>query len=309
MRTSVLILFLFIWHALIAADASAFRNEPDGFQDRNWGRTVDSLFSKDEYVGFNIDDKSSKYQVLSDKITLETEGVKLYGIVYSFYSGMFWKVELEARLLQAAKLLNLFIEKYGEPSSNVQISEFSREYTWSGVVTDIILTTSLNYYDRKTADIATATIYNRKMKSAIDADVDYAVVERKLNIDSVDGFRGRKWGSGFVKGVTYLPLEQEPYFEYLIQGDDMMFEGVNAQEIRYRFYNNKALQKVDLYFNGKQNYLNLKEACFKLFGHTSRYENGEIKWIGKKTTVSLTLVIDVNGIWLSRLSYHGFGSQ
>jgi len=309
MRLLTLTLLVLIGYALAATDAPAFRNEPDGFGDMRWGNTIGTLFSKDDYIGFSNDENSSKYLVISDKTPLELGNVRLYGMVYSYYSGMLWKVEVEARLLQAAKLYDLFIERYGEPSQNIFTSEFSREYTWSGTTTDIILATSLNYYDRKTIDIATASFYSRRIKSAIDNDVVQALKERKTPVDAVDGFRGRKWGSGFTKGVTYLPLEQEPFFEYLIKGDDMMFEGVTAQEIRYRFYNNRSLQKVELFFSGRQNYLKLKEACFKLLGRTSRYEQGVIRWIGTKTTVSLSFTIDSNGTWQSRLNYLGFGLQ
>jgi hypothetical protein len=270
---------------------------------------VGKLFSKDDFVGFSSDENSSRYQKISDNTILDIDNVKLYCMVFSFYNEMFWKVELEARLLQAGKLLDLFIGKFGEPSRVINVSEFTREYIWSGNATDIILAASLNFYDRKTADIATATMYSKNIKSKIYANSDFAQSEKKLPIDTVDGFRGRKWGSGFNKKFTYLPLEQEPYYVYLIKGDDTVFEGVNAQEIRYRFYNNRALQKVELYFNGKQNYLKLKEACFRLFGTTSQYDRGEIRWIGKKTTANLSFTIDANDVWLSRLDFFGFGSQ
>jgi hypothetical protein len=300
---------LIIGCSLNAMEAAAFRNEPDGFKDMRWGIQVGTLFTKDDSVGFSSDDKSFKYQRISDTTALEIDGVTLYGMVFSFYSGMFWKVEVEARLLQAANLLKTFSEKYGEPTRVTHISEFSREYVWSGNTTDIRLVESLNYYDRKTPDIAIASIYNRKIKSSIETDSDRAQADRKLPIDTVDGFRGRKWGSGFNKNVVYSPLEQEPYFVYLIKGDDMEFEGVSARQIRYQFYENKALQKVELHFSGKQNYLKLKEACFKRFGYTSRFEQGEIRWIGKKTTASLLFTIDANGVWLSKLIFWGFGTQ
>jgi len=309
MRTLILTLLLFFGHGLTAMDAAAFSNEPEGFGNLRWGDTTGALFSKDEFVGYSSDDKSSKYRVLSAANALETDGVKLYDTVYSFYNGKLWKVDVEARLLQAVKLCGLFFKKYGEPDRNTLLSEFNRVYSWTGATSDIVLSTSLNYYDRITVDIATASIYSRKIKTAIDADVDRTLAEGKSPVDAVDGFRGRKWGSGFSKGKTYQPLEQEPFFEYLIKEDDMMFEGVLAREIRYRFYNNRALQKVELSFSGKQNYLKLKEACFKLFGKTARYEQGVIRWIGKKTTVSLSITSDATDTWLSRLTYQGFGLQ
>jgi hypothetical protein len=309
MRTLILTLLLLVGLGLNAMEASAFKNEPDGFKDMKWGTAANQLFSKDEFVGISSDDKSFKYQKISDTIPLEVDNVNLYSTVYSFYNGKFWKVEVEARLLQAGKLLNVFIAKYGEPSRVADISEFSREYIWSGTTTEIILTTSLNFFDKKTADIATASMFSRNIRSAIDDNIDHSPAERKSPIDAVDGFRGRKWGSGFNKSITYLPLEQEPFFEYLIKNDDLLFEGIRAQEIRYRFLNNRSLQKVELFFSGKQNYSKLKEACFKLFGTTSRFGRDEIRWIGKNTTVSLTFSIDAKGEWQSRLNYLGFGTQ
>jgi len=309
MRTLILTLLLLFGHGLAAMDAAAFSNEPDGFREMRWGTTVGTMFTKEDYVGFSRDENSSRYLKLGDKTPLELDGVKIYSMVYSYYSGMLWKVEVEARLLQAAKLYDLFIRKYGEPSHNILRSEFSREYYWAGTTSDIVLATSLNYYDRKTIDMATASIFSRNIKSAIDADLDQALRELKSPIDAVDGFRDWKWGSGFSKGKTYLPLDQEPFFEYHIIGDDMLFEGVTAQEIRYRFYNNNALQKVELFFDGKQNYLKLKEACFKLLGRTVRYEQGMIRWIGKNTTVRLSFTIDDKDRWLSRLTYSGYGLQ
>lgn len=309
MRTRVFIVLLLIGQFLTALDASAFKNEPDGFNEMSWGTPAGSQFSKDDFVGFSSDDKSFKYLKVSDTTTHEIGKVKLYGLVFSLYNGAFWKAELEARLLQAGKLLELFMAKHGEPTRINHVSEFSREYIWSGAVTEIVLSTSLNYYDRSTADIATAAIYSRKIKSQIDADVDRVLTDKKLPIDGIEGFRGMKWGSGFIKGATYLPLEREPFHVYLIKGDDMIFEDVTAREIRYRFYNNHSLQKVDLAFDGKQNFLKVKEACFRLFGPTARYEQGEIRWIGKKTTVSLSFTIDTGGTWLSTLSYYGFGTQ
>jgi hypothetical protein len=309
MRSLTITLLLVFWILLATREASAFTNEPSGFREMTWGMPVGTLFSRDDFVGFNNDDKSLKYLRISDTNPIEFDSVKLYGMVFSFHNDRFWKVEMEARLLQAARLLDLFNTKYGEPSRVTHISEFSREYSWSGTGTDITLVTSLNYYDRKTADIASASIVSRKIRSLIDTGGDTVHSDQKLPIDFVEGFRGRKWGSGFRKGVIYLPLEQEPFYEYLIKGDDMVFEDVNAREIRYRFYNNKSLQKVELQFSGRQNYLKLKEACFRLFGQTSRYEQGEIRWIGKKTTVSLSFSIDSQGLWLSRLNFFGYGSQ
>lgn len=309
MRILILTLLLSAGFGLVAMDVSAFRNEPNGFKDMNWGGAASQWFSKDEYVGFSSDEKSSRYQKISDTISHELDNVKLYGMVFSFYNEKLWKAEAEARLLQAGKLLGVFIGKYGDPTSISDLSDFRREYIWSGTTTDIVLSTSLNFYDRKTVDIATASIFNKNVKSIIDGDADPALAERKLPVDAADGFRGRRWGSGFSTARTYLSLEQEPFFVYHIKDDDMLFEGIYAQEIRYRFYNNKSLQKVELFFNGKQNYLKLKEACFKLFGTTSQYKLGEIKWIGKKTTVTLSFTIDADGTWQSRLNYLGFGLQ
>jgi hypothetical protein len=309
MKISILTLLFLISFSLSATDVTAYRNEPDGFNRVGWGAPVGTLFSKDDFVGFSSDEKSLKYQKISDDTPLELDNVKLYGMVYSYYYGLFWKVAFEARLLQAGKLLDLFIGKYGEPTRITTVSEFTKEYLWSGTFSDIIVSTSLNFYDKKTIDIATASIFSKKIKSEIEADIEHPQAEKKLPMDSVDGFRDRKWGSGFAKGVTYLPLEQEPFYEYLIKGDDMEFEGVNAREIRYRFYNNQALQKVELHFSGKQNYLKLKEACFRLFGNTSHYEHGEIRWIGKKTTARLSFSIDAGGVWTSRLNFFGFGTQ
>jgi hypothetical protein len=300
---------MYVGLGLLAMDVYAFRNEPDGFKDMRWGSAASQWFSKDEFIGFSSDEKSFKYLNISDTTTLEMDNVKLYGIVYSFYNGKFWKADAEARLLQAGRLRDMFFEKYGEPSRVVNRSDFSREYLWSGMNTDITLTTSLNFYDRKTVDIATASLCSNKIKSIIEGDSEQSPAERKLPVDAVNGFRSQKWGNGFNKAFTYLPLEQEPFFDYRIKDDDLLFEGVPAREIRYRFYNNKALQRVELYFDGKQNYLKLKEACFRIFGATSRNEQGEIRWIGKNTTVSLSFVIDTKGIWKSRLRYLGFGLQ
>lgn len=309
MRVFILILLLLIGHGLTALDASAFKNEPEGFMGMSWGGSVGTLFSKDDFVGFDSDEKSVKYLKISDTASLELDNIKLNGVVYSFYRGTFWKVELDTRLLQAGKLLDAFIGKYGEPSRDTLVSEFNREYIWSGTTTDIILSTSLNFFDRKTVDIATVSIYSKKIKSVIDAAIDHSVAELKLPVDQVNGFRGRKWGSGFDKQFTYLPLEQEPFFEYLIKDDNLEFEGINAQEIRYRFHDNRALQKVELFFSGKQNYIKLKNICFRLFGNISRYEHGKITWIGKNSTVSLSFIVDAKGEWQSRLAYLGFGTQ
>jgi len=309
MKSVILALLLFAWQVLASVDASAFSNEPDGFKDMKWGVSADSLFTKDDFIGFSADDNSARYVRISDEAVIEIDGVRLYGIVCSFYKGKLWKVELEARLLQAGKLLEVFAKKYGEPSSVGSASEFSKEYFWSGTATDILLKTSLNYFDRKTVDIATAAIYSRKAKAAIDGEIAPAVQEKQLPVDKIDGFRGRPWGSGFDASVTYLPLEKEPFFEYLIKNDVNVFEGVNVREIRYRFYNNRELQKVELHVSGKRNYLKLKEACFRLFGSVSRHEDSAIRWVGKKTTVSLSFFIDDNGMWQGRLVYFGFGSH
>jgi len=309
MRTVILSFLLLLLQSLSAIDVAAFMNEPDGFWGVTWGAPLDKHFTQDDFVGFSSDEKSSKYQVLRDSVPLEVDNVRLYGMVFSFFKGVAWKVDMEARLLQAGKLLELFRVKYGEPSRVTDVSQFTKEHAWSGEITDISLVTSLNFYDGKTIDIATASLQSKKIKSQLDDKIEPVVTEQKLPIDAIAGFRDRKWGSGLNKALTYLPLEQEPFYEYLIKGDDMVFEGVYAREIRYRFHNNRALQKVELHFSGRQNYLKLKEACFKLFGTTSRFEQGEIRWIGRKTTASLSLTIDAKGTWLSKLNLFGFGTQ
>ncbi len=309
MKVFILTLLLLMGHCVVSMDAGAFKNEPEGFMNMHWGAPADALFSRDDYVGYSSDEKSHKYQKINETDSLDVDNSKPYGMVYSFYNGMLWKVEIEARLFQAGKLLPALVGKYGNPARDILTSEFNRQYSWLGVVTDIDLLTSLNFYDRKTVDIATVFICSKKLKSAIDADVDPYMPELQLPVDLVDGFRGRKWGSGFDAPVIYQPLSQEPFFEYQIKDDQLEFEGVVAREIRYRFYNNKALQKVELGFSGKQNYIKLKQVCFRLFGNISRYEQGTIKWIGKTSTVCLSFVIDAKGEWQSRLMYFGFGSQ
>jgi hypothetical protein len=309
MRTFILFVLLLLAQGVTTPDAAAFSNEPNGFWGVPWGAPIDINFSQDDFVGYSSDEKSSKYQVIRENAALEVDNVRLHRIVYSFYKGAMWKVDLEARLLQAGKLLDLFKLRYGEPTKVTDVSPFTREYSWTGEHSDITLASSLNFFDSKTVDIATATLQSKKIKSQLDADLEPVLTEQKLPIDAISGFRDKKWGSGFNKALTYLPLEQEPFYVYLVKGDDMVYEGVYAREIRYRFHNNRTLQKVELHFSGKQNYLKLKAACFKLFGITSRFEQGEIRWIGRKTTASLSLIIDAKGTWLSRLDLFGFGTQ
>ena len=92
MRTFILSLLLILLYGLAAMDAIAFRNEPDGFRGMSWGASAEKQFTQDDFVGFNSDEKSSKYQVIPDAHDLEIENIKLHGMICSFYKGMFWKM-------------------------------------------------------------------------------------------------------------------------------------------------------------------------------------------------------------------------
>lgn len=309
LRTVLIVLFLAVVQADYLCCAETYLNEPDGFGDLKWGDSPRSKFSENDFLGNSIDEKSALYQQLNDRNDYELDKIKLFSIVYSFYRETFWKVSLEARLLNAGKLFDLLCKKHGAPDSAAQLSEFSREYIWHGLKTDILFQASLNYYDSQTIDMATVSLQNTRIRADIDTNNENTGPEKQQPIDSLNGFRGEKWGSSFNPRHTYLPLENEPYYVYLKKADNMLFEGITVEEIRYRFHNNRALHKVELYFNGKQNYLMLKKGCFRLFGTSTRYEGGEIRWIGKKSSAKLSLRVEPDGNWKSRLELFGFGAQ
>jgi len=102
-----------------------------------------------------------------------------------------------------------------------------------------------------------------------------------------EGFRGLKWGDAPTEDMEFLgeQAQRRTYFRF---NDELKMEQVPLQAIIYLFYGEpEKLYMVQLYFNGRDNYENLKTICRAGFGKETGGWTDDTHWISPKTKVFL----------------------
>lgn len=120
---------------LMPITASAYRNEPNGFRDLQWGTNFKTVKNQMVYDSTSVDGTIKYYNRKNDDLTLVN--IKLEYIAYGFSHNQFVRVEIKplAYVDQPAKAFKWIEETYGDYSS----ADFNSMIAfWEGQVTNIV---------------------------------------------------------------------------------------------------------------------------------------------------------------------------
>lgn len=102
-----------------------------------------------------------------------------------------------------------------------------------------------------------------------------------------EGFRGIKWGT-LISSVGNLKIiKSEGNYKECIKVDDVLqIKKAKLEKILYSFYKDR-LESISIEVKGKENFENLKEATFEMFGEGVKKNEEEWIWEGNITSIVL----------------------
>jgi len=110
-----------------------------------------------------------------------------------------------------------------------------------------------------------------------------------------DGFRELKWGDAptedmrFIRQVAEIKYSMNGnYYDKWILDEKFNIGSAKLSNIFYLFnlYSNQ-FYRVDLYFNGKNNFEILKIICEGKYGEPTYKSKNSLSWVGDKTKIAL----------------------
>ncbi|MDI6764396.1 MAG: hypothetical protein QME83_15435 [Thermodesulfobacteriota bacterium] len=112
------------------------------------------------------------------------------------------------------------------------------------------------------------------------------------------GFRGIEWGTDISKlknNLKYVRSEEKDVRVYVRNKDELKIGKAQVKTIEYKFWTGfgkygaepEIFYAVYIETEGKENWKNLKEAAFDLFGKGTDLGNESYGWRGKKTSITM----------------------
>jgi hypothetical protein len=113
-----------------------------------------------------------------------------------------------------------------------------------------------------------------------------------------NGFRGIKWGTDIstLKDIlTYVRSEEKDIRVYVRNKDELKIGKAQLKQIEYKFWTGfgkygvepEIFYAVYIETEGEENWRNLKEAAFELFGKGFDLQNECYGWRGDKTSITM----------------------
>lgn len=118
----------------------AYHNEPDGYNDMQWGTDISTLKNM-QYV--KVEPKKSNVTIYTrEGDVLRFGNAILKSIEYGFFDGKLFSVTIKAAdLFNYIALKNVVFEKFGQGAEFDQLSE---RYYWDGSTTRITLVSAFD---------------------------------------------------------------------------------------------------------------------------------------------------------------------
>jgi len=139
-RHSIFLIFLLTLFASLPVGLSAYINEPDGYNNINWGTDIAELKHM-KYIKTDPDNRAIVYYAQPED-TLVFGNAILKGIEYGFVDGKFFRVVLKVSdILNYVAMKNAAFERFGEGNA---YDHFSERYFWEGKKTSIKLVSAFD---------------------------------------------------------------------------------------------------------------------------------------------------------------------
>jgi len=113
-------------------------------------------------------------------------------------------------------------------------------------------------------------------------------------MNEIEGFRGIKWGEPPSKEMVLLKRTDYNAAVYELPNDNLNLDGAKLSHIGYMFFGNKdneGLMKVELEFNGRNNYELLRDRYREKFGPANGGSEGSLcsHWLWWRQEVCIAL--------------------
>lgn len=131
--SQIFVMVFIFYFAGNSASAAGMKNEPKDFREIAWKTNINGL------NGFKLSSSASdpnlklKNFYKKDNDRLIIGGAKLQSILYMFYGKKFCGVQIEFNLINSAnKLMELYVNLYGNPNNEATDNFMVRRYVWKG---------------------------------------------------------------------------------------------------------------------------------------------------------------------------------